>query len=70
MAEKRTAAGKAAKNRYTNEYKKKAYDRIALYVPKGTRDTYRAMAQERGISVTALFVNAVSEYVENHPVQK
>lgn len=35
----------------TQRYKKKAYDRILLEVPKGRRETVRRAAAGRGLSV-------------------
>lgn len=51
----------------TNEiYKEKNYDRLAIWVKKGTRDEYKAAASEQGISLAALVQLGVEEYISNH----
>ena len=47
MTKSRTSA--EVKNRYNN----KAYDRIALSVPKGTKDAWKDRAAALGISLNA-----------------
>lgn len=66
--EKRTKEGYSNKLGYIREYTKATYDRINLYVPKGAREDYKNKANSRGMSVTALFVAAVDEYIQRHPV--
>jgi len=57
MSEKRkTHTSTAVKRRY-NE---KAYDRINLTVKKGMRETYAALAAERGLSLNG-FINQLLE---------
>lgn len=41
------------------KYRAKAYDRIELQVPKGTRDRWRALAEREGKSLTAYIVSRV-----------
>lgn len=41
------------------KYRAKAYDRIELQVPKGTRDRWRALAEQEGKSLTAYIVSRV-----------
>ncbi len=43
----------------TRKYRAKAYDRIELQVPKGTRDRWRALAEQEGKSLTAYIVSRV-----------
>ena len=45
-----------AQKRATAKYKKKAYDKIELRVPKGDRDTIRDYATYRGKSVNTLII--------------
>lgn len=52
---------KPSNNKHVNNYVKKAYDRISIFVPKGTLDAYKQFAFERGLSVNALFNTAVNE---------
>lgn len=52
---------KPSNNKHVNNYVKKAYDRISIFVPKGTLDAYKQFAAERGMSVNALFNTAVNE---------
>ena len=48
-----------AQMRATRKYRAKAYDRIELQVPKGTRDRWRALADQEGKSLTAYIVSRV-----------
>ncbi len=41
-------------------YNEKAYDRIALTVPKGMKEVYRAKAEEQGLSLNA-YINKLLE---------
>lgn len=52
---------KPSNNKHVNNYVKKAYDRISIFVPKGTLDAYKQFASDRGMSVNALFNTAVNE---------
>lgn len=45
--------------RATRKYRDKAYDRIEITVPKGTRDRWRALAEQEGKSLTAYIVSRV-----------
>ncbi len=49
----------AAQNRAKVKYRAKAYDRVELQIPKGTRDRWRALAQAEGKSLTAYIVSRV-----------
>lgn len=44
---------------YTNEYKRKNYDRITVLVPKGKAQTMKAFAREKGKSVSSVIIDAV-----------
>lgn len=48
-----------AQMRANHKYRAKAYDRIELTVPKGTRDRWRALADAEGKSLTAYIVSRV-----------
>ncbi len=48
-----------AQGRATRKYRAKAYDRIEVTVPKGTRDRWRALAEEEGKSLNAYIVSRV-----------
>ncbi len=48
-----------AQMRANHKYRAKAYDRIELTVPKGTRDRWRALAEQEGKSLTAYIVSRV-----------
>jgi len=48
-----------AQIRATMKYRSKTYDRIELQVPKGTRDRWRALAEQEGKSLTAYIVSRV-----------
>lgn len=42
-----------------NKYRAKAYDMIQIATPKGTRDRWRALAEQEGKSLTAYIVSRV-----------
>ena len=46
-------------NRYSAEYMKENYDRIAVFVPKGDKEKIRAYAESLGMSVNQLMVESV-----------
>lgn len=48
-----------AQMKATRKYRAKTYDRIELQVPKGTRDRWRALAEQEGKSLTAYIVSRV-----------
>lgn len=43
------------------KYRKKAIERIAVDVPKGKKDEYKAFAESRGMSLTAYIVKLIEE---------
>jgi len=45
--------------RANHKYRAKAYDRIEVTVPKGTRDRWRALAETEGKSLNAYIVSRV-----------
>ena len=45
------------KNKYDNEYKRQAYDRITILVPKGKSKDVKALAASHGKSVSGLIVD-------------
>lgn len=50
--------------RVKNRYNEKAYDRIAVIVPKGRKTVYKAFSEGRGISMNAFIVQAVEREIE------
>lgn len=50
-----------AQNRATQKYNKKAYDQLAIRVPKGKREEYNEYAAKRGLSLAAY----IQELIEN-----
>ena len=42
-----------------NRYNAKAYDRIAVVVPKGHKDIIRSAAEKAGLSLSAYIVKAI-----------
>ena len=48
-----------AQGRATRKYRAKTYDRIEVQVPKGTRDRWRALAEQEGKSLNAYIVSRV-----------
>jgi len=51
-------------NKATQKYKKEKRDRIALEVPKGKKEEYKAFAESRGLSLTALIVKLLEEEMQ------
>lgn len=45
------------------------YDKITVTCPKGSRETYKAIAERLGMSVNQLFLKAVQEYADNHDIE-
>lgn len=50
-----------------DKYNDKTYDQLSIRVPKGLRDRYKQLAAERGLSLAALMVKSIDEYVSKHP---
>lgn len=48
-----------AQNRAKSKYRAKAYDQVCIQIPKGTRDRWRALAEQEGKSLTAYIVSRV-----------
>ncbi|MBQ3442218.1 MAG: hypothetical protein IJG33_03120 [Selenomonadaceae bacterium] len=48
------------------DYKNINYDRLAIWVKKGSRDSYKQSAAELGISLAMLVQSGVEEYISNH----
>ncbi len=48
-----------ARIKANNKYRAKAYDMIQIATPKGTRDRWRALAEQEGKSLTAYIVSRV-----------
>ncbi len=48
-----------AQSKASNKYRAKAYDMIQIAAPKGTRDRWRALAEQEGKSLTAYIVSRV-----------
>lgn len=48
-----------AQIRANHKYRAKTYDRIEVQVPKGTRDRWRALAEQEGKSLNAYIVSRV-----------
>ena len=54
-----------ARNKATQKYAAKAYDRMELKVKKGNKERLKAFADENGLSVNALIVYAVNELAKS-----
>lgn len=50
-------------NQYSIEYNKTNYDRVALYLPKGTREKLKEKASARGLSVNALLNQIILDFI-------
>ena len=59
----------AAQLRENHKYRAKNRDQICIEVPKGTRDRWRALAEQEGKSLTAYIVSRVEgAYVHAEPI--
>lgn len=63
MSEEKAKVSKAQQNA-VNKYVKNNYDRINVTFPKGQKEILKAHASERGESVNAFIIRAVSETME------
>lgn len=54
----------AAHNRATNKYKKKAYDRFQLLLPKGQKDVIQAHVSERDGSINKFINRAITAQID------
>lgn len=50
--------------KYVSEYKKKYYDRVIFYVPKGKKEILKETADRAGKSVTRLIIDSIEK--QNH----
>lgn len=48
------------------DYKNVNYDRLAIWVKKGSRDSYKQSAAKFGLSLAMLVQHGVEEYITNH----
>lgn len=56
-----------ARTRANRRYNEKNYDKIQIQAHKGTRAQWKQEADARGLSLAALIVTAVTEYLTQHP---
>ena len=54
-----------AQKRATAKYKAAARDKLTLDVPKGSKDRYKAHAERRGKSLTALIIDLLEQDIQN-----
>ena len=54
-----------ARNKATQKYAAKAYDRVEVKIKKGEKEKLKAFATENGLSVNALIVQAVNFYAKS-----
>ncbi len=52
-----------AQNRANQKYLKKAYDQIAIRVPKGVREQWKKAADDSGKSLAVFITEAVEEKI-------
>lgn len=48
-------------NQYIQDFVKEKYDRVVLQIPKGSKDTLKALAKQNKCSVNALIINALEK---------
>ena len=49
------------KSKYDNDFVRSNYDRISVNVPKGKKAEMKKVADEKGISINQLIINALEE---------
>ena len=50
-----------ARTKANRKYNEKAYDRVALTVPKGRKEVIKTFAEERGFSLNSFINEAIQE---------
>ncbi len=50
--------------KYIDDYKKQKYDRITIFVNKGTKNEWKAAADNAGLSLSQYIVRAMDQYME------
>lgn len=50
-----------AKRQAEAKYRNRVYDRLAIRVPKGRRDVYKALAEVRGESLAGMIINVLDQ---------
>ena len=50
--------------KYSNAYNKENYDKVQIMVPKGEKESWKALAKEQGISMSEMIRRAVADYFE------
>lgn len=58
-----------ARTRANRKYNERVYDQLKIQVRKGVRDSWKVAASARGLSLAALIVSAVEEYLSAHPAE-
>lgn len=53
-----------AKRKADTKYRKKAYDQIAIRVPKGKREAWKELADRRGESLAGIITRLLDEELE------
>ena len=48
-------------NAYINDYRREHYDEIRALIPKGKKATVKAIAAEKGLTVSQIVVKALEE---------
>ena len=51
--------------KYKNEYNREKYDRVGLMLPKGLKDVWKEEAKARGLSINALIIEAVKQFLDS-----
>lgn len=57
-----------ARRRADLKYKNTHFDRLAVMIPKGTRDVYKQAASDRGLSLRQFVIRSMDEFIVNHPI--
>ena len=58
----RSEKSKKRQREYANEYTSKHYERINSTYPIGTKELFKMIASEQGLSVSQMILQAVKEY--------
>lgn len=55
-----------SKRKADRKWREKAYDKICIQLPVGTRQIWKDAAAVRGLSLAAMIAAAVAEYIKMH----
>lgn len=55
---------KNVRGKNNTKYRDKTYDRLTLYIPKGSRESLKSYVSEHNMSINEFFMNAMENYIK------